>query len=288
MDCIMIILNYNDAVRATRLADRCKKYKCIQKIIIVDNCSTDNSLDYLYKINDQKIDVIKSDNNGGFSYGNNFALRYIFDNYNPKYVLFANTDTIFEEKNVDRCIEELEKDLSLGLVSTRMVDKNGKEELATWEFYSLNKQILECLYLYRKINFMKKNNKKKYINNKIEYVDVVRGSFMCFRSKYLLNIGLFDENTFLYCEEIIISKKLKDAGYRVGFINDVEYIHNHISSNSENNDLNLFKIMQDSRYYYRTHYYKLSYLEKSILFLATKYSIFEIKIINYLKSKLKN
>ena len=69
----IIILNYNDKKNSVRLAKELNNYDVIDRIIVVDNCSPNNDFEYLKEIKNEKIDVIKSDKNGGYSYGNNYA-----------------------------------------------------------------------------------------------------------------------------------------------------------------------------------------------------------------------
>ena len=92
----MVILNYMDKNRALELSRRCITFSCIDKVVIVDNCSPDDSYSWLKQENDDvNIEIIKSEKNGGFSYGNNYCAKYLIKKYNPKYILFANTIDIF-------------------------------------------------------------------------------------------------------------------------------------------------------------------------------------------------
>lgn len=110
MRCILVILNYNDAERSLNLAMKCKNYQSIDKIIIVNNGSTDNSLIFLKMnlLNEQNIILLNSEKNGGFAYGNNIAAKYISKNFSSKYVLFSNTDTIYSDESVEQCLRYLE------------------------------------------------------------------------------------------------------------------------------------------------------------------------------------
>ena len=73
-----------------------KMCNAIDKIVVVDNCSTDYSLSKLTCLKSDKIDVIQTDKNGGYAYGNNFGCRYAEKNYNPKLFFISNPDVRFE------------------------------------------------------------------------------------------------------------------------------------------------------------------------------------------------
>ena len=159
MICVMAILNYNDADRAKTLALKCAQYDIVEKVVIVDNRSTDNSMDVLNQIHDSRIDILQSDKNGGFSYGNNILGKYICRKYNPEYLLYANTDTLFEENNIQQCIKAMLCRLDLGLVSTRMKGPDGKEQLAAWKYSTYTDHLLNSFWLHRR---------RYYVNNQLK------------------------------------------------------------------------------------------------------------------------
>ena len=89
----VVILNYNDKKNTIRLAKDLDSYETINKIIVVDNCSPNNDWEELKELNNNKIDVIKSDKNGGYSYGNNIGLNYLESKYGLfDYIIISNTD----------------------------------------------------------------------------------------------------------------------------------------------------------------------------------------------------
>ena len=283
MDCVMIILNYKDSERAISLAKRCEKFCSIEKIIIVDNDSKDNSYEKINKISNEKIDVLKADKNRGFAAGNNVGAKYAVEKYNPQYIFFANTDTIFEESNILKCKNVLNKDDSLGLVSMRMIGPDKKEQTSHYKYPTFYTYISDMTCVGNKINFRKK---KSYNINETEkqtmkYVDIVRGSFMFFRAKALEKSKYFDENTFLYCEETIIAKRLNLNGYRVGLITDSFYIHDHIE-NVDNTDIVATKRLFESRYYVASKYMKINSFQKVVFKIFMKYAIGRMQLMKKL------
>ena len=80
MNTAIIIVNFNDEDETISYVEKINKYKVLNRIIVVDNKSTTigafNKLQELEKI-DKKITVIETEKNGGYSYGNNFGVRYL-------------------------------------------------------------------------------------------------------------------------------------------------------------------------------------------------------------------
>lgn len=280
----MIILNYNDSRRALQLAEKCRRYSAIDKVVIVDNKSTDDSLQYLNNRKAKEIDLCVANENRGFSAGNNIGAKYVVKTYKPQMILFANTDTIFGNEDILACQTEIGANDRLGLVSLRMKDVQENEERAAWKYKSVLQYILSNFWIYRHNTY--KNDRYHYDNKSvIQFVDMVRGSFMMFRTKALVEAGYFDEGTFLYYEEECISYRLKKRGYIVGVITNHFYIHNHVYS-GENNECRIKRTMANSLSYFLVQYYEIGALYKIALKIALKYSYIEYLMIEKVKKKI--
>ena len=284
MTCAMVILIYKDCLRARMLAEKCATYDIIEKIVIVDNCSGDGSFEYLSEISNEKIHIMLSDKNGGFGYGNNVGAKYLLENYNPQYILLANTDTIFPEENIVKCIEVLENDSSLGMTSTRMKNPNGEEQKSSWKFASFKEHLLTCFWAYRRKKYVKAQKTSVTYAQQVVYVDVVRGSFMLFRSEALEKAGFFDENVFLYAEEVIIASRLQKAGYKAGVMTDVWYIHDHHDVVKTTKGYHSLKRLMKSAYYYQCNYRNINQFQKMLMSICMLWGGFEQKVIDIIKS----
>lgn len=284
MQCVMVILNYKDCDRAIRLAKNCSNFQIIDKIVIVDNDSQDGSYEKILLNISEKIEVIKAEKNNGFSAGNNIAAKYIVKKYKPQYIFFANTDTIFKEENIIECINVLNKDNDLGLVSLRMLGPDGKEQVSWYDFPEYKDYISRLFWIGRK-KYYKTRMSLNYSEG-FQYVDIIRGSFMFFKADALEKAGFFDENTFLYCEETIISYRLKQIGYKVGLLTNMSYIHDHLENNSNTNLIST-KRLYESKLYFAKNYLKIGIFKQILMKILIEYSILEIKFIENLKRILK-
>lgn len=277
----MVILNYNDGKRAIELADKCSKFGPIEKIVIVDNNSTDDSVNYLQGINNSKIDLVFAKDNRGFARGNNIGAKFLAEKYSPQYILFANTDTIFSEDDIYACLEILDSNRNIGLVSMRIKDINGNEERAAWNFKPYWKYLFFNFWIYR--HFTYKSDQCFYNEvSKFAFVDMVRGSFMMFSAKALFDADYFDEGTFLYFEEECISCRLKAHGYKVAIVTNHFYIHNHITSPNSNHKKNK-KIMDESLVYFLNTYYNIGKFKNKIFQIAVRISEVEAILIEKVK-----
>lgn len=280
MKCVMIILNYKDVVRAGALAKKCASYQCIDKVIIVDNASGDGSYEKLLFIANERIEVIASEKNSGFATGNNLGMKYAVRQYNPKWILLANTDTIFSEEDVQACLDELARRDDLGLISMRMVDMRKNEERSAWKFRSYWGYLLFNIWIYKHLTY--KNDSYNNFAEHFQYVDIVRGSFMCFRTVAIEKAGYLDEGIFLYYEEEIVSIRLSETGYKVGLLTDRFYVHNHIYTGTSNRTFSQKNLDKDLDYFL-SKYYHIKIIQLALFKVVTCYAGIETAVISFVK-----
>lgn len=288
MKCSMVILNYKDSERAVKLAKRVEVFNTIEHIVIVDNDSQDGSYESMLQCKSDKIEIIKADKNGGFAAGNNIGAKYIVTHYNPEYLLFANTDTIFEEENIIRCMEVLNDNPKLGLVSTRMYGPDEQEQKASY-WYPTYKGLLNGLFWTQRKKWYKQMRKSLSEPKElppIVGVDYIRGSFMFFRTKALKEADYFDDHTFLYFEEPIVCMRLNRKGYKVGLITDIYYIHDHLEADTNKNAKSIQRY-NESMYYFCKEYLDISLLQRITMRVSMVYSAIEIEIVEVMKKLLK-
>ena len=232
--------------------------KKIKTIIIFDN-SNDYNLKRKIKKKYPNIKFLLSKNNLGYGAGNN----RIIDLCRTKYLFILNPDTI--------------------------LDKNCENELLKSVNY-LNKKTSIIAPVSNDKNYGFFYNKKKINNIHLE-VDYVKGFAMLINIKIVKKIGKFNENFFLYLEEIDLCKRLKNKNFSI-FINNKAKIK-HLAAKSSNIGFEFEKCrnwhwMWSNFYYYKKHNFYLFSLIKfspKILLLGVKI-IFNLIFFKKLKMKI--
>lgn len=109
----VVILTYNNSELVLTLVDRIIEETIFDYIVIVDNCSTDDTSDVLQSaFSDKKIVcLLTSKVNGGYAKGNNLGANELLKHSELQYLFFANPDVIITAQNVEKVIEELRKKL---------------------------------------------------------------------------------------------------------------------------------------------------------------------------------
>ena len=194
------------------------------EVFVVDNNSSDGSKEFL-KNRFNGVKFIWNKENIGFSKANNRAVKHAAG----KYILFLNPDTLVPEDCFEKCISFFETHPEAGALGIKMLDGSGnflKESKRSFpspltSFYKLSG--LAKLFPYSKIF------SKYYLGNIDEKqnheVDVLAGAFMMIPKKIIDSIGSFDEDFFMYGEDIDLSYRIREAGYKNLYFADSSIIH---------------------------------------------------------------
>lgn len=218
-----IVLNYNDAQTTIRLVESIRTYQIFHSIIVIDNCSTDDSVEQLKKISDSKTIILCSKKNGGYGYGNNVGIRYVVKHFSDDCFIIANPDVLFEEQSVIDMVELMRSNERCGMISCV---QNGDPVTSAWKDTDLlGDQLFNNILLNRV--FKPRYYDKSYFEKGICEVYAISGCFFLANTKAFLEIGLYDEDFFLFEEEKCIAKKLKDTGWKSYLITYHEFIHDH-------------------------------------------------------------
>lgn len=226
MQLSIIIVNYN--VKYFLEQCLCSVIKAIKnieaEIFVVDNNSTDGSKDF-FKDRFPQVTFIWNDKNIGFSKANNIAVNKALGDY----ILFLNPDTILPEDCLEKCFLFFQTHIDAGAMGIKMLDGAGKflkESKRSFpspvtSFYKLSG--LARVFPHSKT--FAKYHLGNLTENKNHVVDVLAGAFMIIPKKITNAVGSFDENFFMYGEDIDLSYRIKKAGYKNYYFSGSIIIH---------------------------------------------------------------
>lgn len=279
----ILVLNYNDAVTTISFVNSVVKYSSVRMILVVDNHSTDDSLERLKTLENEKVIVVDSGKNKGYGSGNNFGIRYLFENVQSEYILLSNPDVIVKESTLQKLESFLQDNSEYAIAAPFMLDSKGAKQYNTafripskWEY------ILSIDLLLSKIKGSFYYNDIASEKKKVKNVGSVTGSMFMMRVKDMLEFGMFDENIFLYCEELVLGIKMQNARKKIALLTDYTFVHNHSVSISKTYKSMVAKqrLFMNSKLYAIRHYYHANVFERVVAFLLSKLSIVEIFLIS--------
>lgn len=266
----MVIVNYNDYETTKRLLDNVKDYKVLKEIVVVDNKSTDNSLEELRKLKNKKITIIDSGENKGYSYALNVGCKYLIDKYKSLNIVISNSDIIIDSeldiKDLNSYIST--KNVIVGPTIIQGNDLNRGFKIPTpWQDIKQNIVFFGKRVLAKELSYP-----DNYYHKDISKVDTVSGCFFMISSKHLEDMGYFDENVFLYYEENIMGIKTKKLGKNIIVCNNVDVIHDHsVSIDKSLKRIKKYDILKTSQEYFEKKYNG-----------ANKIELFFLKVFRYL------
>ena len=259
-----IIVNYNDAGTTQKLLTEIRQYQSLSSVIVVDNCSTDDSVQQLAGLTDDKVKLIVSPENGGYGSGNNQGIRYAVQELGAEYVIIANPDVSFDEGLIRHMKQALQKVSDSAVVSARVKSPEGKELFSCFKVFSAGGDLLDSGLWTRRLFKPFLSYSRRYLKRK-NYclVDAVPGSFFMLRADVFGQTDVFDEQVFLYYEEKILGRRLKDMGKKTILLTGDSYVHTHSVSvdKSVGSILKKQKLLHQSRLYYYQKYCHASGLQ---------------------------
>jgi GT2 family glycosyltransferase len=194
------------------------------EIFVVDNASSDNTLEYL-KPKFPSVLFIKNDLNEGFSKANNKALQLA----KGKYILFLNPDTIVAEDSFLNCINFLDAHADAGAAGVRMIDGSGNFlPESKRSFPSAGTSFFKMIglaALFPRSAIFNRYALGNLDENKTHEADVLPGAFLMARKDVLLRLNGFDEDYFMYAEDIDISYRIQQSGYKNFYLGEHAIIH---------------------------------------------------------------
>ena len=194
------------------------------EIIVVDNCSSDNSVENI-AIYFPDIILIKNETNVGFPAANNQAFRIA----RGRYFLMLNPDTLIKKNTLQQSIGVLRNDDSIGCIGVKTLMGNGEVLLSCARSYPSMWSIFCHLFyidtIFRKWKFHKSIDMPYWDHNNSCDVDLLHGGYMMFPKSIYIKIGGLDKKVLMFYEDTEYCCRIKKAGFRIYYLADVEIVH---------------------------------------------------------------
>lgn len=214
------IVNFNTGDYLLRCIESLEKSKDEADIslFIVDNASTDDSIEKVKnKKIDLKIEYILNQQNLGFGKAHNQVLKKL----NSQYILILNPDVEVKKGDISKILEFMEENPEVGAATPEIILSNGKVDLTAHRGFPTP----WASFKY----FIFGDDSLYHLTNqdltKIHEVDAITGAFLLTRKSVLDKVGGFDEDYFMYAEDIDLCFRIKKAGYKIMYLPTVKVLH---------------------------------------------------------------
>lgn len=260
MDLSIIIVNYNVKEFLQNLIHSIEKASpnLTKEIIIIDNASDDGSVDFI-KEKFPQIKLIANSKNLGFGKANNIGLKQAAG----KYILLINPDTLVAEDTFEKMIKFFESNSEAGLAGCKILNPDGSLQLACrrsfpgpWTSFT---KVTGLSSMFPNNKIFARYNLTYLDENKTYEVDAISGSFMMMRKEVYEKVGGFDEQFFMYGEDLDLCYRIQKAGFKVYYFHDTQIIH-YKGESTKRSSLDETKV-----FYSAMHLFVKKHLSSSLL-----------------------
>ena len=246
MDLSIIIVNYNVKEFLQNLLHSAEKAssRISKEIIVIDNASDDGSVDII-KQKFPTVKLIENKNNIGFGSANNQGLKIA----QGKYILFINPDCIVSENTFDKMISFFNEHPDCGLAGCKILNSDGSLQLACrrsfpgpWTSFT---KVTGLSNLFPGSRIFARYNLTYLDENRTHEVDAVSGSFMMIKRDAYEKVGGFDDQFFMYGEDLDLCYRVQKAGFKVYYVPDTQIIH-YKGESTKRSNLDETKLFYDA------------------------------------------
>lgn len=199
--------------------------------IVVDNASADGSYEEILQAVASRgwsnlIEVVRSDRNGGYGYGNNFGIRRgLAAGDPPDYIYLLNSDAFPDPGSVRVLVDFLETHPAAGIAGSYIHGPDGTPHETAFRFPSWKSEFESTLGIGVVSRLLRDWVVALPIPKQAQRVDWLAGASMMIRRTVLEEVGLFDEAFFLYFEETDLCRRAQLAGWPTFYIPESSVAH---------------------------------------------------------------
>lgn len=223
----IVIVNYN----AGPILIRCVHAALAQvlEVIVVDNASTDLSIENLIHCfpTENRLNLIAAGKNSGFAAGCNTGLAAS----TQPYILFLNPDCILSAGSLQRMVQVMESNPHIGMVGGYLINPDGSEQgggrraiPSPWRAFVRAFGLYRLEKYWPKLFFDFHLEKQPLPQVPIE-VEAISGALMLVRREAIDDVGSWDENYFLHCEDLDWCMRFKQKNWKILFVPNALVTH---------------------------------------------------------------
>lgn len=220
----VIIVSYNTAKLTLKCLEAVFKSKGVElEVIVVDNNSTDGTVEQINKIfRDKVIKIIRNKKNLGFGTANNQGMKIA----RGEYILLLNSDCFIEEATLQQAQDNL---VNADVLGCKLLNQDGSIQ-QSWGYFPTLRRIMQMMLFIDNLPFIRNFADSIHVRamnryNSSHEVDWVTGAFIFMKREVYEQSGGFDENFFMYGEEIEWQYRIKKQGFVIRFDPTLSAIH---------------------------------------------------------------
>lgn len=221
LDVSVVIVSFNTAALLADCLSSLYEKHAGAEVIVVDNCSADGSVQ-LVATRFPQVRLIANEDNRGFAAANNQAMRIA----SGRYIFLLNPDTAVQGDAVAKLVGFLEANPGVAIAGAQLRNPDGTFQHSAFRFPGLLMTFFDFFPInYRLANSRLNGRYPKPRDGRPLEIDHPLGAAMMVRREAIDDVGMLDEQFFMYCEEVDWCLRMKKKGWRLYCLPEAGIIH---------------------------------------------------------------
>jgi hypothetical protein len=235
MKLLVVLINYRTAEMTLRALEfvlpELDRIAGGGRVAVVDNDSGDGSAERIAQVLSEKgwtdrVELIQTSHNGGFSYGVNAGARPALASQDPPdYVYLLNSDAFVDPGALACLVEFLDTHPQAGIAGSQIYGTDGALHETAFQFHSLAGEFESAIGIGLVTSLLRRWRVSGTVPTKTTRIDWLAGASMLIRADVFRQIGLFDDGFFLYFEETDFCLRAARAGWTTWYVPESRVEH---------------------------------------------------------------
>lgn len=201
------------------------------RVIVTDNASGDGSVEQIRAAIENQVwsdwaSIMPLEHNGGYAFGNNAAIGPALESTNPPYYfLLLNPDTVVRSGAIKALVNFMNQHPEVGIAGSRLEDPDGTPQRSAFRFHTIWSELDSGLRLGIVSKLLTKQIVAPPVPKETCQVNWVAGASMIVRREVFEQVGLLDEEYFMYYEEVDFCLQAKRAGWSCWYVPESRVVH---------------------------------------------------------------
>ncbi|AQQ66291.1 hypothetical protein Mag101_00470 [Microbulbifer agarilyticus] len=229
-------------------------------VAVVDNASGDHSIETLQAWLDgtdaataEKVHLLASPTNGGFSAGNNLGIKHL----RADFYLLLNSDTIVRPGAISLLLGRIQRDAQIAAVGPRLEYLDGRPQVSRFRRRGVTSEFIRGAQIQGISRILRRKNTSIELDEPEQKIDWVSFACVLLRAEVIKKIGLMDEQFFMYFEDIEYCLRIQKAGYTIEQALEARVVHLRGGTSSVKKNSDKKKRIPAYFYQSRTRYFTL-------------------------------
>jgi len=224
------------------------------EVIVIDNASGDDSI-HMVRREFPNVNLVVNSANTGFAKGSNLGMQVS----RGRYVLLLNPDSVMRPDGLTKLLKFANENPDSGIIGMKILNPDGSIQYSCRHFPTLQAAIFRNTILS---HFFPKNvYALEYLmsdwdHNVSRDVDWVSGAAMLIRREFIDDVGMLDEQFFMYCEDVDLGYRAKQQGWRVTYSPGSVVVHARAKSSDRSPNRMIIEHHKSMYKFFKKHYFK--------------------------------